>query len=452
MSLITPLSEDHLDDNWYSRLVELSGIASEIYTILGPGPAQLQEAEAAFIQSGFAENPNLLPQNSNESNSSLVLQHTKKQLEELLQDIGANEKNVLVKNAYQKRITELKRNLDLLEAARSNDAAAFGRINQAIYGQPNLAVFYATCAWIRPYAERALAKNQDDAAAHKLLGVLPRAPSDVQLLPGTELFNIVKNSHWEENGFYSQLFAGITLPDTATISQREGDAVVAQTLKNIGASDYVIADSPDQFWGVRTATKTIVRPNGYELSVAEFIGIIGHEIGSHILERLNGQRQSLQLLGSGLDRFEAGNEGRALLREQVAYDSPAAFEATTRWQDIVRRHLSISLAVGIDRGVPRSFTETYDILHAVDTVLTEDSSPVIHHRTWTLLSRSLIGTDGTGGAYYKDMVYLEGNIACWNVATRNPALVMYGDYGKFDIARPEHIELLQALEILPQNL
>jgi len=65
--------------------------------------------------------------------------------------------------------------------------------------------------------------------------------------------------------------------------------------------------------------------------------------------------------------------------------------------------------------------------------------------------RALKGTRGTGGAYMKDIVYLEGNIRCWQIAATHPERILYGDIGKFDITNERHIRALQQLHILPES-
>jgi hypothetical protein len=75
---------------------------------------------------------------------------------------------------------------------------------------------------------------------------------------------------------------------------------------------------------------------------------------------------------------------------------------------------------------------------------------IIHDGAWSMAVRALKGTDGNGGAYIKDIVYLEGNIRCWRVAKSNPQFIMYGDLGKFDIANHTHVNALTNLGILPQ--
>jgi hypothetical protein len=95
------------------------------------------------------------------------------------------------------------------------------------------------------------------------------------------------------------------------------------------------------------------------MSLSHFVGLpLGHEIGSHTLEFVNGGRSAMRLLSNGLDRYEWSNEGRAVVREQLARETMDAFYGTMRWQDIMRRHLATSLGVGL-AGQPMNFAEVY---------------------------------------------------------------------------------------------
>jgi hypothetical protein len=254
-------------------------------------------------------------------------------------------------------------------------------------------------------------------------------------------------------GFYDLLFGHASLPTKGVIETAAGDRLLTRLLVALNALGYRLADTDDGFWGVRYGTQAIVRPAQYVLPAVQFLGIVGHEIGSHLLERLNGQRQLLQLLGSGLAHYEQGNEGRALLREQVVHASWADFAATARWHEILRRHFAVCLGLGYGNDQPRNFVEVFSIMHAVDTLWsmvetnnTTAAQVAADTATWDLLVRVLKGTDGTGGAFAKDIIYLEGNLAAWQIAAQDPAQIMLGDSGKFDIANPEHLAIITALE------
>jgi hypothetical protein len=71
-------------------------------------------------------------------------------------------------------------------------------------------------------------------------------------------------------------------------------------------------------------------------------------------------------------------------------------------------------------------------------------------KTDTLLLRVLKGTDGNGGAYLKDIVYLQGHVANWlTAASSGPDAISDGDLGKFDINNARHNDALRAVGLLP---
>jgi hypothetical protein len=199
----------------------------------------------------------------------------------------------------------------------------------------------------------------------------------------------------------------------------------------------------------------------YNMPAERFVGLgAGHEIGSHLVERVNGSRGPLALASIGLDRYESGNEGRAVIREQVPYETFDQFGKLVRWRDILRRHIAVSYGHGVGDDDPKSSAEVYELMNAIDTMyqskLTPDEPEATHvkarAKTDALLLRELKGTDGTGGAYLKDKVYLEGHVSNWlTAATRGPQAISEGDLGKFDINNPRHIQALQKVGLLPDN-
>ena len=442
-----------LDDTWYKQLTRIAGVATEIYTVLGPSPVELASAKRLFFASSAAVNPALRP---SPAMDYTALERNRAQLEQLLTQVLQEISNPLVQSAYEQRITELIQNVDLLFASLAGDDTTFATLNTMLYGVPDVHIFAAAAGHFRTQAEAALNHSEPavKAAAAMVLEVLPNVSQPPAMLqPDPQTFAAIKQLHEGPDGFYTKLFAGALLPVTKTITARAGDALLHRLLQNIGATSYRLIDATDGFWGVRYHPQGIVRPLSYRLPREQFLGTVGHEIGSHLLERLNGADQPLRLLGFGLQGYEAGNEGRAVLREQIVYPNWHTWASQLRWQDILRRHVAISLGIGLDRGRPRTFAEVYAIMHAVDVLwehLHDNDSDAIQRaqdRTWDLLTRVLSGTNGTGGAYLKDIVYLEGNTACWQLAATRPDLIMAGDHGKFAITNSDHLALLRGLGI-----
>ncbi|MGB4759345.1 MAG: tyrosine/phenylalanine carboxypeptidase domain-containing protein [Candidatus Saccharimonadales bacterium] len=442
-----------LDHEWYERLSTMSTEASEIYYALAPAESHLEQQKKLFFESGMAANPNLRPSLPNPE----LYEIHKAELLNLQDDITSHEANWLVQTAYVDRISELCLQLDLLLAAHRHDAEKFFQCNKALYGRPSEAIFGAVCAWLARFAEDQLS-HPDKAivqAATNLLEQLPAARGNAELLtPPLDTFKTVQKLHDQPGGYLEKLFANVSLPPV--IDQSTGDKYVRQVLQNIGCS-YGIMESSSPYWGVSHTERAVLHPQAYKNTIESFTGVLIHEIGSHLVERMNGLHQPLKLLALGLNRYDACNEGRAYLREQLVYDSPADLMQQHSWRHIITLHLAASLASGLDK-TPYDFCRTYKVINAVDLLweLLHNlplgiATEVAHDESWKTVTRVLKGTDGTGGAYLKDIVYLEGNIKCWQAAERNPGIILLGDLGKFDITRHDHLDLLRQLGILPDT-
>lgn len=449
-----------LDQRWFDGLrsvddnSQVVGLSRELFTVLGPSHRTLERYRKVYERIPF--NPDLYPTDFGVPDVE-ALKKPLQQLKDLRQTIADTEVNTAIRQAYMMKIDEVLLQNDILIAAVNRDSAGFLAANQAIYGLPDRAIFTATCAWIRRHARgymNSTSHSVAEAAAQVLESVPRIGGSAKRLVPRNAVFRRVQATHSRPDGYFSQLFGDTPLPEYVTA--KEGDPVVKMAIKAIGL-DYALADSSDELWGVVHHRNQVVRPAGYNLPLADFKGIVAHEVGSHLLERGNGQRQPLRLLEVGLDRYEAGNEGRAFLREQIMYASPYDMLQQSGWEYICLKHVAISLASGLHRS-PYDFQELYETLYPVcllfQTIRRPDNpvyaQTIARDETWHLLVRVLKGTDGFGGAYLKDIVYLEGNVKAWQMAAINPAYILYGDNGKFDISRAEHRKLLASFGIKPE--
>ncbi len=441
-----------LDARWHKELTAAAGVSTDIYTLLGPSAQKLETARLEFFASNKQHNPNLQPTGFDEP----AVEQTKARLEQLLAQVSGEVTNPHVRSAYEQCITELLQKIDMLFAALHGDSATFATLNTIVYGAPDQSIFAAALAHFRDQALSYSTHTSHEvrAAAEVVLSTLPHTTIQPAVItPTPSVFQDIKRRHEGAGGFYNELFKGARMPKSNVITTETGDVLLHRLLKNVGADSYRLMDATDGFWAVHYNPPSIVRPATYELPRDQYIATVGHEIGSHLLERLNGADQPLKLLGFGLQGYEAGNEGRAVLREQVVYADWQQWSKQLRWQDILRRHLSISLALGTDGNKPRTFAQTFAIVNAIDLLWELAHGDAKHatqradNRTWDLLVRSLKGTNGMGGAYHKDIVYLQGNAACWQLAAINPHLIMAGDRGKFSVVNQNHLTLLQNLGI-----
>jgi hypothetical protein len=443
-----------LDQRWFARLQPLAAIPSEIYTYMKPPQHELDAARERFYARAERIDIPLLP---DEIHRPIILHHLE-ELDKLKLDVIAGERNDIIRELYVSRIDELITNCRMWLAAAAEDMDTFEQLNRFIYGGPDPAIHAASCAYLREHAARYLTHESIGVreAAEATLRVLPDLEGDSSLIiPDEPTFRAVADLHTTPGGYMDMLFAGVVVPSGLPVGPREGDLILRQVLKNVRMR-YTISNSGDVFWGVRHATREVMRPAEYRLPPETFRAIIAHEVGSHLLEASNGLRGPLRLLSIGLDRYELGNEGRAYLREQLATNSVSAALQDIGWYFSLAKHLAICLASGLD-GRRRTFSEVYAVVSTIYTLWERLQRPdqqiladeAAHREAWYITVRVLKGTDGKGGAHLKDMVYLEGNVNCWNTARQDPYSVLQGDLGKFDISNSKHVTRLRTLGILP---
>ena len=376
--------------------------------------------------------------------------------------LARNDLDPVVKQLYRWKVNEHIANVNMLLASHNGDMNSFRRWNEFIYGAPDIDIYRGALDWVANDADQLLAVPDQHPsiieAAEKVKQLLENKRGYRELLsPDQETFDSVRADHLRKTGYYGLLLAGVDMPE-GKITTEIGDPILNQVLRNIGSTKPIV-DASGASWGV--SSRGVERPATMNMPAARFVGLgLGHEIGSHELERTNGRRGPLALAIDGLDRYESGNEGRAVIREQVPYETFEEFGKLVRWRDILRRQISISFAVGVGEDRPATSSETYNFMNTIDDmyqIKLKPNEPDVAHeaaqkKTDALLLRVLKGTDGQGGAYLKDTVYLQGHVANWlTAALKGPEAISDGDLGKFDINNPRHIHALQTVGLLPEQ-
>ncbi len=447
-----------LDDKVATEYQRISQINDSIFESLYPPKEDRLRAKEDFLSSGRDSNPDLRPH-------AMVADDFLRQENELLafkQDLKVSDLSSEIKQAYRWKVNESIAGIRMVLASIRGDMRAFNAYNKFVYGEPDKDIFTAAVDWVRHDLSAYLNSETDELrnAANDALSALPEQGGDRQLLaPDEEVFSEVRRLHFKEKGYFALLLSGVeAITDEGTIGKETGDPILQKVLHNLEV-DYSIEDSVASTWSVNHKSSTVKRPPKYRLTKERFMGLpIGHEIGAHILEKQNGMRQPVRLFGEGLDRYELGNEGRGVVREQLPYEKFEDFTNTARWQDLLRRHIAISLATGMEGKGPQDFCSVFRVLNKLDyfwELRKGGSDPKkaktkSESRTWATLERVFRGTQGEGGVYLKDKIYLEGNVACWHVAADNPEIIENGDLGKFDISNPRHIAFAQKVGVLPE--
>lgn len=436
-----------LDAAWFPTYAHLLHIVGETYDLLDPSPSILATRRAEFEASHHTTNPDLVADKPHVS----ILKAAREDAEQLRSRIMTEETIALVRDAYIPALDSLLLNIQLIMAGATGDMESYRSASEQLYGQPDHTIFDAACAWIRDDAlataaghSPLLTRLRDD-----VLETIPRTAADYRILvPSEATFAAVKQSH---DNYYIQLFGSDGIPSEPYIDEDTGNEICRRILANIG-SDYTLAPSDNNLWAILPSHKQVVYPAGYRLDRDEFVGIVCHEIGSHVLESVNGSNSPLQLLSSGLAGYEKGNEGRAFLREQIVYPHERTFLRQFSWEYIVLLHVAVSLTAGLD-GQPYDFVRLYDTLYKLYYFWRERREPratnneaFARQEAWYLAVRILKGTPGDGSTtYLKDTVYLEGNVKCWQLAANDPDSILFGDSGKFDSTNPTHINLVRQL-------
>lgn len=439
-----------LDELWFDRLLAISNRIGETYELLLPSTDALTIKYREFELGNFSQNVSLYADRTDIA----TLEIAREELAHIRQDIVAKETNSMVREAYIDSIDRIDANAAVILAGTIGDDTLFRQMNDTLYERPDDTIFKAVCHWIRHDAEQTIITADRELAtlAANVLGVLPEYHDDHQMLiPNEVLFHRVRKSHRSSGGYYDMLFGTSGLPQEPFIDHVSGDEICNRMLKNIG-SDFTMAPSDNNIWAVFPSRKEVVRPDGYRLDRDEFTGIVCHEIGSHVLEYENGRKLPLKLLSIGLAGYEKTDEGRAFLREQIIYEDERTFLKQFAWEYIALLHLSVSLASG-------SHKQKYDLSRLYHTLYTlylfwrerraprsTNNEAFARNEAWQLAVRVMKGTDGNGGAYMKDTIYLEGNVKCWQLANEDPAIILTGDLGKIDIANPKHLSIIAAIK------
>ncbi len=454
--LLPEATEAPFDERLYKELKMSFLGAPEIYKDLDLTP----EAKAAAIEAWRnGDEADLRPVHLDEA----VLVERAEELRAFKLEIIADETiDSMLRQAYRWRVNEAIANVYMQISALHGDEQGYRRWGEFIYGKPKADIYKAALDFIAHDAETIIEAHTDNAvavaAAHRVLGNIGDLRGDRTILyPDSETFQAVREDHFRrDTGFYALLFAGVDMPTDGKVDNAVGDPIIDRMVHDNLQSDYERVDAAGSTWGVSHTKKQVERPKIFSMVWQRFIGLSGHEIGSHLLEYVNGLRGRFRILSDiGLDRTELGNEGRALIREQAPYETFEEFTKTVRWRDVLRRDIAIGYAHGTDETELHKQGEMYDFMLAIDTMYqarlkSNNSAAEIEEKsrdkTESLLTRIL-----RGGVYLKDKVYLEGNVGCWRAAKeRGPQAISDGDLGKHDIANARHITVLQAVGVLPE--
>lgn len=438
-----------LDENWYSRFEPIGSFQIQEYL---DGNKQYRNEQKSKFINGEIDNPILdYPKIDREE-----LISNEKKLLKLKKDILDEEPNKTVKQLYRWRINEKIAELRILKATATRDDKKFKKYSEFVYGKPSLEIFACTIQSLKQIIEKDIASGnyRVQKAAEELDKLLPSGLSKVSIneLPSEDSFNYARKETLNELG---------TLLNIESTAERE--KYNAEEIRNVfqkaleilqakGWQVTIDASSKTSI-SVDQKTKAVKIPESRRLAFNKLQKLIAHEIGTHVVRRIKGEKSRLHLLGLGLDRYEKGEEGVATMREQVLGGKIDDFSGLTG-------HLAISLAYGLD-GKPRNFCEVYKILEKYFYLRkikqgkkAQEALASAQTSAWNKTVRTFRGTkhNTPGVCLTKDIVYREGNIGVWDVVRKNSDELFRFSVGKYDPANSRHIWILNQLGISDKDL
>ncbi|HMN19751.1 MAG TPA: DUF1704 domain-containing protein, partial [Candidatus Moranbacteria bacterium] len=418
---------------WFERFSRAGSF--EDYDYL-EGEKKYREQERKKFLEEAARNPNLgYPKLEN-----LDFAGKEKELLDLKKEILEKESSDAVKKAYRWKLNEKIAQLRMLKASKDGDDKKFAKYSRFIYGMPEKEIFSYDIAAVRAAMEAR--ENSDDLRIQFALKRLKETVSfsniekseiNDKFLP--EKKRVLEHPFGEEKKFHADEI------------QNEFRAALEEL--KIEGWDVTIKDNIAAI-SVSQEKKQVKIPESRKLTETGLKQLIVHEIETHVLRRENGERSKLKLLGLGLDRYIAGEEGISTYEEQKigGADEFSGLDG----------HLAISLALGMD-GRKRDFREVFNILRDYFFIKSNEKDLAkawekAKNAAWNRCVRTFRGTtcQTTGVCFTRDMVYREGNINTWIVLSGNPDEEAKFSLGKYDPANPRHAWILEQANISEDDL
>jgi hypothetical protein len=374
-------------------------------------------------------------------------------LDEHLEDLAALETVVkaygdeVVRRAYLPKLKETRTKYELLHAALEGNDKGVHDASVQMYGTPREDVFHYSQ---RMFAERMKVVDDvfgiDATVRHALDTLAPCVAGIPNMTYPFESITLPPIKKYSDE---------VSLPALQIRAQCEA-AFASYDIEQWQA----VVDAPGEriTFNANQELRMVFIPSDEDIALRKYpltrervAAIIAHEVGTHVVRRERGAASPLALLGIGLAGYLRGEEGIATYAEQIL-DGARHFAGPLGY-------LATGWAVGLD-GTPRSFRALYEVLVAyfivsiVEHTMSYGGDVDINtvkekakRKAWARCVRTFRGTSGStpGACFTKDIVYREGNIAIWELVTKDPSVVNTFSLGKFDPANGEHVGLLRDL-------
>ncbi len=419
---LLPEHKPKLDREWFVQLKELEHDWSPLWW-MQVDYQESQKQQRLFLE-GAARNPALVYNRYSHED----LDRRQAQYQDFLGRLTRRESNELVRHVYQDVIQERMDTLDLLRESLGTDSLAFSQRSQVLFGKPRVDVFHR------------LLNNL--AAVADLQKVLPLSPTLEKTRETAHHSTAVLLK--DRLRFFTDL-----VTEDSDYGAEEIAEVLRASLQLLGLLDWRVEIHSEAYAvvaGIRSKQVTI--PAWRRATGDQLRGLLVHEIGTHVLRGINGERSPLLLLAYGLSGYVQGEEGLAAWKGNLVRRKRSQFVNSMQY-------LAISLALGLD-GQLRDFREVFEILRRIYLVLRTSSlhraawsvgAETAEEQAWRICLRVFRGTDGKtrGACFTRDVLYQHGFEGIKEVLKQRPSEAARWDYGKYDPSNPAHVEVLDAL-------
>src|SRR6266567_1264668 len=366
-------------------------------------------------------------------------------LASLYKEIEAQETNAVVRRLYLDAIDEHLTILRLCEATALQDQEAVWQANLKLYGKPSLREFKIALQLLCSSLLEARHHQSAGATAEEALAQLRAWGISPHEIAAEELFIPKQEATQQRN---HKALAGEKRMFPTTIVKRFFQDVFAM----YGADDYEVSISParDHTY-VDTNVLVLVLPET-SFSVAKIRQLLAEEIETHAYRAIAGRHSPLALLGSGLARHFATEEGLAFHYVQRVNQLVNGETKVKTWNG--------TLAPGLAAGIltpALSFQELrafFEKVFLVDKLLNdcawEEAFASARQSAWARASRTFRGIpflDQAGYCSLKDRIYLEGYLEV------SRYLDAHGDEQRLNVGSIgiQHLEDMAELGILAPN-
>jgi len=190
--------------------------------------------------------------------------------------------------------------------------------------------------------------------------------------------------------------------------------------------------------------KILIVPQGKILPGEKLRGLIAHEVGVHLLRRIQGEKLGHPLFYLGLPGYERGEEGLGTLKEM-------ALERKGFNPDHIIVALGICFALGYDNNVKKDFRSVFEGMLKL-TILSQDnlSEAEAKNKVWNMCSRIFVVPNWKpeGLCLVRDYIYFDGVLRILDLVGKGKKRCLDLKIGKYDPANEKHIKIARELSLI----